>query len=161
MLFRPRFYQATNETKGSVRSCRDDPNRKIGRGQPCRCCEFLDICSSITFQGSDQPFEIRHHFTCDSSNLLYALTCGTCGQNYIGQTERTVRDRCGDYRCAVNTQNFTQGVHEHLHRCGNGNFKMTPFFKINGQPKHHSTILAYEDFITKFRPQLNNSKIGA
>ena len=27
---------------------------------------------------------------------IYALTCQTCGKNYIGQTERSVRDRNGD-----------------------------------------------------------------
>ena len=161
MLFRPRFDSTQPTSVGSVKPCRDDPNRKVGRGQPCRCCEFLNICTSITFHGSTQAFEIRHHFTCDTSNVIYALTCGSCGHNYIGQTERTVRDRCGDYRRAINTQNFSQGVHEHLHQCGKGNFKMTPFFKIKGPTSGHSTILAYEDtFIKKFQPTLNKSKLG-
>ena len=161
MLFRPRFDTNQSSVKGSVKPCKSDPNRKIGPGQPCRCCDLIDECSSIRFHNSTENFEIRHHFTCDSSNLLYALTCGNCGLNYIGQTERTVRDRCGDYRRAINTQKFTQGVHEHLHRCGKGVFSITPFFKIKGQSKDHSTILAYEDFfIKKFKPQLNASKLG-
>ena len=161
MLFRPRFQQNDQQSKGSVKPCRDDPNRKVGPGQPCRCCDLLQPCSDLTFQGSTEPFEIRSHFTCDTSNLIYALTCGGCGSNYIGQTERTVRERCGDYRRAINAQNFTQGVHEHLFNCANGDFKMTPFFKIKGQQRDHSTILAYEDlFIKKYKPKLNNSKLG-
>ena len=163
MLFRPRFQsnQSTqSSSQGSVSRCRDDPNR-VGRvGQPCRCCDFLNICTSITFEGSSQSFEIRHHFTCDTSNLIYALTCGTCGANYIGQTERPLRERCGDYRRAVNSQNFSQGVHEHLSKCGNGIFSMTPFFKIKGNTDH-STILTYEDmFIKKYKPRLNHLKLG-
>ena len=145
----------------SGKPCRDDSNRKAGPGQPCRCCDLLEVCSSITFHNTSDPFEIRHHFTCDTSNLIYALTCGVCGLNYIGQTERTVRERCGDYHRAINTQNFTQGVHEHLFRCGQGDFKMTPFFKIKGHSNDHSTILAYEDlFIKRYKPQLNHSKLG-
>ena len=160
MLFRPRFESSQPATQGGVKACRDDPNRKVGPGQPCRCCDLLDVCSAMTFKGSDHSFEIRHNFTCDTSNLIYALTCGTCGKNYIGQTERTVRERCGDYRRAINTQNFSQGVHEHIHNCGKGQFKMTPFFKIKGS-NDHSTILSYEDlFIKRYQPELNNSKLG-
>ena len=160
MLFRPRFQSTQFSSQGSVSACRYDPNRVAGPGQPCRCCNYLNICTSITFEGSSQPFEIRHHFTCDTSNLIYALTCGTCGANYIGQTERPLRERCGDYRRAVNSQTFTQGVHEHLFNCGNGIFSMTPFFKIKGN-SDHSTILAYEDlFIKRYKPRLNHSKLG-
>ena len=161
MLFRPRFAPSESDTNGSVKACKNDPNRKVGPGQPCRCCDYLNECSSFSFHGASEPFQIRHHFTCDSSNLIYALTCGACGLNYIGQTERTVRDRCGDYRRAINTQNFTQGVQEHLHKCGKGVFTITPFFKIKGQNRDHSTILAYEElFIKRYQPQLNASKLG-
>ena len=69
--------------------------------------------------------------------------------------ERTVRDQCGDYRCTINTQNFTQGVQEHLHRCGKGVFTIiTPFFKIKGQNRDHSTLLSYEELLMKrYQPQ--------
>ena len=160
LLFRPRFQVDQSSSQGSVIACRDDPNRVAGPGQPCRCCDYLNICSTITFEGSNQPFEIRHHFTCDTSNLIYALTCGTCGANYIGQTERPLRERCGDYRRALNSQRFTQGVHEHLFNCGKSVFSMTPFFKIKGSTDH-STILVYEDmFIKRYQPKLNQSKLG-
>ena len=79
MLFRPRFDPDMEQTKGSVKPCREDPNRKAGPGQPCRCCNMLEVCSSITFHRSTEPFEIRHRFTCDTSNLIYTLTCGSCG----------------------------------------------------------------------------------
>ena len=162
MLFRPRFQlnSAPTQSQGGVTACRDDPNRRAGPGQPCRSCDYLDICSSISFEGSSQPFEIRHPFTCDSSNLIYALTCGGCGANYIGQTERPLRERCGDYRRAVNAQNYSQGVHEHLSVCGKGVFTMTPFFKIKNS-SDHSTILVYEDmFIKRYKPRLNHLKLG-
>ena len=48
---------------------------------------------------TDQP--VNGHFTCDTRNVIYALTCPGCGDNYIGKTEREVRDRCGVYRLAI------------------------------------------------------------
>ena len=95
-------------------------------------------------------------------NVLYALTCQTCGLNYIGQTERTVRERNGDYRRAISDKKYhTQGVHEHLATCGKGHYSMTPFFKVHSTNRDYQTILQYESyFIHKFKPALNQSKLG-
>ena len=161
-LFKPRFDSTPQTTRGSVVPCRDDPNRNKTRGRPCGCCEYLNQCSSFKFFGSDEEFEIRYHFTCDTMNVLYVLTCPTCLHNYIGQTERAVRDRCGDYRRAISDPKFfTQGVHKHLATCGKGRFTITPFLKINTNGRGHSMILSQEGFfIKKFKPSLNESKLG-
>ena len=159
LLFCPRF-DSTTPIKGSVIPCRKDPSRTLTRGRPCKCCDLLSECTHITFHGTTTPFEIRHNFTCDSKNVIYAITCGGCGQNYIGKTEREVRQRCGEYRLAIENKKFTQGVHEHIFNCGNGNFVMTPFFKIHNNNRDSQTILAYETlFIKKFQPQLNILKL--
>ena len=93
--------------------------------------------------------------------LLYVLTCPGCKQNYIGQTERAVRDRCGDYRRAISEPKYyTQGVHEHLATCGKGNFTITPFLKIRTGSRGHNVILSQEEFfIKKYQPSLNKSKL--
>ena len=147
-------------SKGSVLPCRKDTNRKKTCGRPCKCCDLLQECTTITFAGSSEPFEIRHHFTCDTMNVIYALTCTGCSQNYIGQTEREVRARCGDYRNAIETKKFTQGVHEHIYNCGNGKFLMTPFFKLHDSDRGHHMILSYESlFIKRYKPKLNHLKL--
>ena len=133
LLFRPRFDTRTDRAKGGVLPCKKDPNRGNTRGRPCKCCDYLQECSKITFKGSDTPFEIRHNFTCDTRNVIYALTCSGCGDNYIGKTEREVGDWCGDYRNAIDNRNFKQGMHELISECGNGQFVFTPFFKNSRQ----------------------------
>ena len=97
LLFKPRFDTRTDRAKGSVLPCKKDPNRGITRGRPCKCCDYLQECTSITFKGATTPFEIRYNFTCDTRNVIYAVTCSGCGDNYIGKTEREVRERCGEY----------------------------------------------------------------
>ena len=161
-LFKPRFNSSQPPSShGSITPCRDDPNRKRGPGRPCQCCDLMNQCTSFQFFGSTETFELRHHFTCDTMNVLYALTCPTCHHNYIGQTERAVRDRCGDYRRAISDPKFhTQGVHQHLATCGKGKFLMTPFLKIRTDNRGHTMILSQEEFfIKKFQPSLNRSKL--
>ena len=97
---------------------------------------------------------------CDTRNLLYAITCPGCGDNYIGKTERELRQRCGEYRSAIQNKNFTQGVHEHLLECGKGQFVITPFLKIHDSNRDSQTILSYETrFIQKYKPRLNVLKL--
>ena len=158
LLFRPRF-ETTQRLPGSVLSCKDDPNRTKTRGRPCKCCDLLQQCNSFKFEGSDEPFELRYHFTCDTKNVLYAITCLGCGHDYIGKTEREVRERCGEYRLAIENKKFTQGVHKHIADCG-GNFHMTPFLKIHDGKRDSQTILSYESlFIKRYKPKLNVLKL--
>ena len=160
-LFKPRFDMSQLPSQGSITPCRGDANCKKTRGRPCGCCDYLNSCSSFRFHGSNEEFELRSHFTCDTMNVLYVLTCPTCHHDYIGQTERTVRDRCGDHRRAISDPKyFSQGVHQHLATCGKGHFTMTPFLKIKGN-RGHSMILSQEGFfIKKYKPSLNRSKLG-
>ena len=160
ILFKPRFDSHTNKDKGSVLPCKKDSNRKKTRGRPCKCCDLLQECTHIIFKGANEPFEIRFHFTCDTRNVIYAITCLGCGDNYIGKTEREVRDRCTEYRNAIDNKKFTQGVHEHISTCGNGKFVMTPFFKVHDNSRDSQTISSYETlFIQRYRPRLNVLKL--
>ena len=159
LLFRPRFETENEGPPGSVKPCKKDPKRAKTRGPPCKCCDSIRECESFTFEGSDTPFELRYHFTCDTRNVLYLVTCLKCGLDYIGKTERQVRDRCGEYRRAIENKNFTQGVHKHISDCG-GNFSMTPFLKIFDGSRDSQTILSYEShFIKRYRPKLNVLKL--
>ena len=160
ILFKPRFDTTIQTSKGSVLPCKKDQNRGTQRGRPCKCCDHLEECTEFRFKGSDEAFELRYHFTCDTRNLLYAITCPGCGDNYIGKTERELRQRCGEYRSAIQNKNFTQGVHEHLLECGKGQFVITPFLKIHDSNRDSQTILSYETrFIQKYKPRLNVLKL--
>ena len=160
LLFKPRYDTDKSVSRGSVMPCKKDLNRVRVRGRPCKCCDLLQECESFTFEGAPQPFEIRHHFTCDTRNVIYALTCAGCGANYIGKTEREVRERCGEYRLAIGNKKFTQGVHRHIAECGNGNFVMTPFFKLHDNSNDSQLILSYESlFIKRYQPKLNVLKL--
>jgi hypothetical protein len=140
---------------GSITPC-NKLAKKATRGRQCECCDILEECNEFSFSGQSQLFQIRFHFDCDTRNFIYALTCDGCGDNYIGKSERTVRERCGEHRRAIKNSKFTQGVHQHIARCGAGVFSMAPFYKIKTLNRGSVLTLTHEDFfIEKFAPSLN------
>ena len=52
----------------------------------CKCCTSLLLDNSYTFKNVDKTFNLKVHFTCDSSNLLYVVICPTCGEEYTRET---------------------------------------------------------------------------
>ena len=49
--------------------------------------------TSYTFTNTGETRQIKHHITCDSTNLTYMIQCKRCKKQYIGETERTLRER--------------------------------------------------------------------
>ena len=51
-------------------------------------------------------------------------------------------------------------MHEHVSKCGNGNFVFTPFFIIHENSRDSQTILSYETlFIKRYQPRLKVLKL--
>ena len=46
--------------------------------------------------------QIRHHITCNSTNLTYMIECQTCNKQYISETKHTLRERFSEHRQATN-----------------------------------------------------------
>ena len=52
----------------------------------CECCNYLLINDHYTFKNVQITFKLKNCFTCDSFNLIYVVICGTCLEQYIGET---------------------------------------------------------------------------
>ena len=78
--------------------------------------------------------------TCESSDLVYAVICSTCNEEYIGKTgegKTRVQDRVRFYRQDIRQPQYQQlKYEEHLRICGNGEFKIFPFFTLHTNNKH-------------------------
>ena len=60
------------------------------------CCNYLLINGHYTFKNVQITFKLKNRFTCDSFNLTYVVICGTCKEEYIGETgegKTKLRDR--------------------------------------------------------------------
>ena len=95
----------------------------------CECCASLLLGNSYTFKNVDKTLNLKAHFSCDSSNLLYIVICPTCGEEYIGETgvgKTKLRNHVQIYRRQHIRQPEYQKlkVEEHLRTCGGGTFKI-------------------------------------
>ena len=91
----------------------------------CECCNCLLINNHYTFKNVQITFKLENRVTCDSFNLTYVVICGTCKEEYIGETgegKTKLRDRVRMYRQHIRQPHYQQlKVEGHLRVCGNGN----------------------------------------
>ena len=78
----------------------NSPQKQVGvfkcPDKRCECCASLLLGNSYTFKNVDKTFNLKAHFSCDSSNLLYIVICPTCGEEYTDETgagKTKLRDR--------------------------------------------------------------------
>jgi len=67
-------------------------NKCIARTK-CNHCPLLNTSGTITCHVTKKQFLCKKNITCRSSNLVYCISCKTCGKQYVGQTMRTIMAR--------------------------------------------------------------------
>ena len=61
---------------------------------PCHTCAFLNC--TIAILGTKSDFNIRNHFTCKSSKIIYCISQVKCCKICIGETGRRLSNRFGE-----------------------------------------------------------------
>ena len=140
----------------------------------CECCASLLLGNSYTFKNDDKTFNLKAHFSCDSSNLLYIVICPTCGEKYTGETgvgKTKLRDCVRVYRQHIRQPGYQKRkveehlrtcgeyqklkVEEHLRTCGEGTFKIFPLLQMRNS--EIDLRRSYErNFIEKYKTKLND-----
>ncbi|KAL9964887.1 hypothetical protein ACROYT_G028594 [Oculina patagonica] len=68
--------------------------------------------------GPQCSFNIKDAFTCQSSGLVYAISCRRCSAIYIGETGRTLRERFGEHLRSIEKNLPGFPVAEHFNANG-------------------------------------------
>ena len=92
-------------------------NRTLAVGcnnRKCRYCPLLDTSGKITCKVTGEQFYTMRNITCRSSNLIYAITCNTCGKQYVGQTKRTLMARFQGHFNNVKRATQTDAIGHHF-----------------------------------------------
>ena len=83
------------------------PGNKSCLKPKCKACPFLNT-TTTTFKGpSGNSFTIRSSFTCQSTNVVYIISCCQCNKMYVGETYRTLAERLEEHVRAVRCQTDT------------------------------------------------------
>ena len=73
LVTRAAYYNSnTDTTKCSIKKC----------GKKCVTCSHLVETSEVKFKTSDEPFMLKHNFSCNSRNLIYLIVC-ECMDHFI------------------------------------------------------------------------------
>ena len=59
---------------------------------------------------------MREGFTCESSELIYAIVCEKCGEIYVGETERKLKERFREHRHSVIRNSIGKEVASHFNQ---------------------------------------------
>lgn len=83
----------------------DTPDHKPGtyscKRKRCNTCPYITQDDYTHVEGTRGSFDITCHFTCVSSNVVYAIICTRCKKIYIGETCRRLADRFTEHLRSV------------------------------------------------------------
>ncbi|XP_033121310.1 uncharacterized protein LOC117120378 [Anneissia japonica] len=84
----------------------------------CELCH-LNHSESHILGPNGYIINIKGHFTCSSTNIIYAITCNICPNAvYIGQTGQTLRNRINGHKFDIRHKLIKKPVAEHFTSTG-------------------------------------------
>lgn len=136
-------------------------------GKRCGVCPFVRNTSEFTSKDG-KKFSIRKpNLNCNSTNVVYLLTCKTCGVQYVGSCATKFRLRFNNYK-SCNDRHFhkivpQQSLHNHFDLPGHNAFSDFDFTLID-QGENETCVRKRERFwqyqLNTFLPQgLNECEV--
>ena len=87
---------------------------KCKSGQRCNHCPNINRDGYIHSHSTGRKYACVSFGCCQSQNLIYCLTCGHCGLQYVGQTKTTLKTRINNHRSTIRTGKFYLPVPNHM-----------------------------------------------
>ena len=81
---------------------------------PCRYCRVINRTGTITSNVTGKQYNTRSNVTCRSNNVIYCLSCRTCGKQYVGQTKRQLVERLCEHFRSINNHASNHIVGRHF-----------------------------------------------
>ena len=78
----------------------------------CSICKHSSKNSSFHSNHINKTFNIHGHISCNSTNLIYIITCSKCQKQYVGKTGRKLKTRLTEhFRNICQHTNIIIGLH--------------------------------------------------
>ena len=92
--------------------------RCLKAGRECAICPWIQEGKIAKSSNNMYRKEITSHLTCQSSNVVYVITCTKCNLQYVGETDRTLKDRFSEHKGYVRTKKVNQSTGAHFNLPG-------------------------------------------
>jgi len=67
----------------------------------CEVCKYMDENSHLKSSQADPRYSYHYNLNCDSSNIVYRITCKRWLLQYVGSTTRKFRLRFNNHRSRI------------------------------------------------------------
>ena len=84
----------------------------------CIICPFVRESKTVQSTASKCTVEINRPVNCQTRNILYCITCTKCSLQYIGESERTLKERFSEHKGYVVNSKLTKATGEHFNQKG-------------------------------------------
>ena len=84
----------------------------------CRTCQFVQTGKLVRAKATSEVVEINTNVSCRDSNVVYLINCGHCGEQYIGETEKTLHTRFSQHQGYVRNTDLLKATGEHFNQRG-------------------------------------------
>ena len=91
-------------------------NYRLHDQSRCVCCARMeDGLTKVTISKTGRQYEIKCHYTCLDTHVVYLTTCLICQSQYVGQTIKEMRRRHYGHRDEIKRRSDGLGEHFHNH----------------------------------------------
>ena len=84
----------------------------------CSTCPYVKVGTEVQAWATEAKVKINASGNCDTTNLIYCITCNKCNQNYIGETKRPLKVRFGEHLGYVRNKKLNEPTGHHFNLPG-------------------------------------------
>ena len=74
----------------------------------CEVCNYMDEKDGFVSSRTEKGYSINYGLNCNSCNVVYLITCGKCGFQYVGSTTTKIRLRFNNHKARLKKTRETQ-----------------------------------------------------
>ena len=90
----------------------------------CSACPYIKEGIKVEATQSKFRKEINVSANCQTKNCIYMLVCRKCPQQYIGETERSIKERFLEHKGYVRNTMLTKATGNHFNQRGHSVYDM-------------------------------------
>ena len=91
----------------------DNTGTHACKDKRCQLNKYLITGNKVTSSRTNNTHTITDSITCNTTRVIYVITCTKCNKQYTGQTKNSLRTRINNHLSAI-THNLNQPVAQHF-----------------------------------------------